>query len=89
MSNRSASYSSTLRSFGFYSELESIVLGCEAKYLAERSLVKKVKKVFNGDDVHRHLCQVRQEIQKAYTKWMVCLCMEMMVQPLTRVQVRD
>lgn len=54
-----------------FSELELVVLGCEAKYLGKKSLVKKVQKVFSGDEVHRDLSRIYERIQKAYSKWMV------------------
>ena len=64
------------------SELEAVVLGCEAKYLAKRSMFKKIKKILSEDDVYRDLTHMHQHIQKAYFKWMVRLYTKMAVQRL-------
>ena len=55
----------------FCSELEAVVLRCEAKYLGKTGWLKKVKMVLNEDDVHRHLTRIYEQIQMSYSKWMV------------------
>ena len=55
----------------FLSELEVVVLRCEAKYLGKRNLGKKVQKAFSGDEDHRDLSRIYERIQHAYSKWMV------------------
>ena len=61
-------YSSLTRKF--HSDLEVALRACEAKYLGKRSLVKKM--LISGD-VDRDLTRMHQKIQKAYSKWMVCV----------------
>ena len=53
------------------SDLEVVLRGCEAKYLGKRSLLKKVKKMLGEGDIDRDLTRIHQNIQRAYSKWMV------------------
>ena len=55
----------------FGSDLQTVLRGCEAKYLGKKSLLKQVKKVLSESDVDRDLTRLHQRIQKAYSKWMV------------------
>ena len=57
----------------FGSDLQTVLRGCEAKYLGKRSLLKHVKKVLSEGDVDQDLTRIHQKIQKAYSKWMVCV----------------
>ena len=58
------------------SDLEAVVLKCEAKYLGKRGWLKKVKMVLSGDDVHRDLTRIHEQIQRSYSKWMVGFVMK-------------
>ena len=55
----------------FRSDLQTVLRGCEAKYLGKKSLLKQVKKVLSEGDVDRDLTRIHRKIQKAYSKWMV------------------
>ena len=55
----------------FGSDLQTVLRGCEAKYLGKRGLLKQVIKVLSEGDVDRDLTRIPQMIQKAYSKWMV------------------
>ena len=51
--------------------METVLRGCEAKYLGKRGLWRKVKKMLNEGDVDRDLTRMHQKIQRAYSKWIV------------------
>ena len=55
----------------FGSDLQTVLRGCEAKYLRKRNLLKEVKKLLSEGDVDRDLTRIHQKIQKAYFKWVV------------------
>ena len=63
----------------FFSDLEAVLRGCEAKYLGKRSPWRKVKKMLSEGDVDRDLTRMHQKIQKAYSKWIVRVVSKMAV----------
>ena len=50
------------------SDLQTVLRGCEAKYLGKKSVLKQVKKALSEGDVDRDLTRIHQKIQKAYSR---------------------